>query len=61
MKKSMTWNAQRKNVYRFEHPSFEPKEVNEITKIAGTKFKKLLSKITELDKADMAKNKKLYK
>lgn len=61
LKKSMIWNAQRKNVYRFEHPSFEEKEVKEITKIAGTKFKKLVEKIAELDKADMAKHKKLYK
>ena len=61
MKKAIIWNEPRKNIYRFEHPSFNTKQTKDITKLVATKFKALLDKITMLDKSDNRVNKKLFK
>ena len=61
MQRATIWNERASNVFRFEHPSFEPKLVKSKTNEVATKFDGLLKKIDNLDKADMKKEKKTYK
>lgn len=62
MKKSTIWDdSLRKNKFRFEAKDFSKKDVKDTMKVAGSKFKRLVEKIAELDKQDMKKSKKLYK